>query len=155
MIRIRVPGEPRPHARPRFVRKTGHARTADKDLDWRGRAQVHMLEAVCKAAGVDPEDLNPFAPVLGVLEEAVRVTVTAVFTCPKSDHRKRSPRPRRWHTKRGDTDNIAKAVLDAGNGVLWNDDAQVADLHVTKLIGAQGEAPFVEIEVSPLNGEAP
>jgi Holliday junction resolvase RusA-like endonuclease len=30
---------------------------------------------------------------------------------------------------RGDLDNIAKAIGDAGNGVLWNDDAQIEELH--------------------------
>ncbi len=29
----------------------------------------------------------------------------------------------------GDIDNYMKAVLDAGNGVLWDDDRQIWDLH--------------------------
>jgi Holliday junction resolvase RusA-like endonuclease len=88
------------------------------------------------------------------LEGALAVSILAVFFCPASDYRKRHPQPRRWHTKAtGDTDNIAKAVLDAGNSTLWLDDRQVAVLHVAKMIAAQGEPPFVEIEVRQLEEE--
>ncbi len=44
------------------------------------------------------------------------------------------------HRQRGDIDNLEKAILDAGNGVLWVDDVQVT--HVTKSIEAAG--PDVE-----------
>lgn len=36
------------------------------------------------------------------------------------------------HTKRPDVDNLAKAVLDALNGVAWADDAQIVKLSVHK-----------------------
>lgn len=32
----------------------------------------------------------------------------------------------------GDIDNLAKAIMDALTGVLWQDDSQITDLHVTK-----------------------
>ncbi len=35
----------------------------------------------------------------------------------------------------GDADNIAKAVLDGCNGVLWDDDRQVVELHVFLYVG--------------------
>lgn len=31
---------------------------------------------------------------------------------------------------RGDADNLAKSVLDALNGIAWNDDRQVEELHI-------------------------
>jgi len=43
-----------------------------------------------------------------------------------------------------DCDNIAKNVLDALNGVLWKDDAQVADLRVRKVYT---DSPRTEITV--------
>ncbi len=33
---------------------------------------------------------------------------------------------------RGDVDNIAKGILDAGNGILWVDDSQIMALSITK-----------------------
>lgn len=75
------------------------------------------------------------------------VEITAIFSCPESDRRKRVPAPRRPHAKLGDADNIGKAVLDAATGVLWEDDAQVARLLIEKFIGAQDEEPRVELLV--------
>ena len=36
------------------------------------------------------------------------------------------------HTKRPDVDNLAKSVLDALNGVAWEDDSQIVRLSVSK-----------------------
>lgn len=43
------------------------------------------------------------------------------------------------YSQRGDVDNLAKAVLDAANGVLWADDAQIVDLHVRLIPCPRGE----------------
>ena len=43
----------------------------------------------------------------------------------------------------GDVDNLAKAVLDAANGILWLDDSQIVELHGYKHKGT-GK---IEIEV--------
>ncbi len=32
---------------------------------------------------------------------------------------------------RGDIDNLAKAILDAGNGIVWHDDRQITALRLT------------------------
>lgn len=39
-------------------------------------------------------------------------------------------------TTRPDVDNLVKLVLDALNGVVWEDDAQVAEIQCTKLISS-------------------
>jgi len=39
---------------------------------------------------------------------------------------------------RGDLDNQVKSLLDALNGVLYNDDKQVVELHVIRQNGAAG-----------------
>ena len=36
----------------------------------------------------------------------------------------------------GDIDNLAKAVMDALNGILWADDSQIVELHGYKHKGA-------------------
>lgn len=35
----------------------------------------------------------------------------------------------------GDIDNLVKAVLDAGNGIIWQDDSIIAELHAFKAKG--------------------
>ncbi len=112
----------------------------EKSRSWKGTAQVHIQEAM---AG-EP-----------LLEGPLRVEILAIFTCPKSAWKKRAPVPRRWHTGAKDTDNIAKAVLDSGLGVLYVDDGQVAELRVRKVIGAQGEAPGVHLQVEEIATGAP
>ena len=52
-------------------------------------------------------------------------------------------RATRRHT---DLDNLAKNQLDAGNGVLWTDDAQITTLTLRKFVGC--ERPGVTIQVS-------
>jgi Holliday junction resolvase RusA-like endonuclease len=82
--------------------------------------------------------------------EPVELTIVAVFPCPRSERRKRKPAQRRPHALWPDADNVGKAVMDAGKGVLWQDDGQVARLVVEKLYGAQDEEPRVEVLVRPL-----
>ena len=42
----------------------------------------------------------------------------------------------------GDIDNLVKSIFDALTGVVWKDDRQVVDLHVTKKLSA---TPYVEL----------
>lgn len=44
----------------------------------------------------------------------------------------------RWR-QIGDIDNLAKAFLDAGNGILWPDDRVIAELHVYRYRVAKGQ----------------
>ena len=57
---------------------------------------------------------------------------------------KRPQRPSRYPRK-GDIDNLAKSILDAANGVLWDDDAQIVILQVFK---AWEDADIIEIDVT-------
>lgn len=54
-----------------------------------------------------------------------------------------------YHVAKPDTDNVAKAVMDALTqmGGVWGDDAQVARLIVTK---TYGPCPGVNIEIRPI-----
>lgn len=133
-----IPGVPVAQGRPRAVRFGNSARLYDpsKSRSWKGAAQVHMLEAL-EAAGLRaPAFVGP-----------VNLTILAVWPCPKGRERKSSPAPRTWKASRPDADNVAKAVMDAANSVLLADDAQVARLVVSKIVGAQGEGPRVEVFV--------
>lgn len=111
----------------------------EKSSSWKGVAQYHMKQAMVGHSA---------------FQGAVAVAILAVFPCPRSDYKKRTPTPRRYHMKqRGDADNLAKAVLDAAKGVFWLDDCQVARLEVEKHIGAQGEAPYVLVRMTTLPEE--
>lgn len=132
-----IPGEPVAQGRPRaFKLPSGQLRAFDpaKSRTWKADARVFFLGAM---KGKPP------------LQGAVSCLVVAVFTCPKSDFRKRDPQQERPHTKRPDAENVAKAVLDAATGIVWLDDSQVCDLTIEKRIAAQGCAPYVMVEVTP------
>ena len=49
-------------------------------------------------------------------------------------------------TSKPDIDNVAKAVLDALNGVAYEDDRQVVSLHVTKLPRTRQES-FIRVTI--------
>lgn len=44
-----------------------------------------------------------------------------------------------------DVDNYNKILLDAGSGILWMDDNQVVDLHVTKAVDKSN--PRIEVTI--------
>lgn len=47
--------------------------------------------------------------------------------------------------RRRDVDNVAKAVLDSANGVLWDDDSQVVELSIRRAV--DGDRPRVDVVV--------
>lgn len=148
MIRVVIPGLPVAQGRPRLAVVGGHARAYSpaKATSWRGSAQVHMQRALSEC--VNPWATPAFPP--GV---PLRVSIEAVWPQPASAP-KRDRALRRYRPSRPDADNVGKAVLDAGNGILWHDDAQVAVLQVVKVTGTHGEAPHVTVTVSAFDSEA-
>lgn len=148
-LHVVIPGPPCAQGRARFRHvKTNDGRefttTYDpaKSRSWKGTAQVHMQAALSAAVTRYPFDGPLFARII------------AVFPCP-AGAKKSEAAARRWHAKaNADADNIAKAVMDAGNSLLWNDDRVVSRLLVEKVIGARDEAPRVELFVAVLKGAA-
>lgn len=147
-IRIMIPGEPVAQGRGRAFGYRRHdgtigARVFDpeKSRNWKAAAGDSAGQAM-QGAGFS----NPLAGNL-------RVEITARFTCPRSQWRKREPLQERPHGKRPDAENVAKAVLDAMTGTVYLDDSQVAELVVIKRIAAQGAAPGVEVVVREIATE--
>ncbi len=136
-VTVRVPGVPVPWQRPRARVVGGRAQffEAAKPRSWKVAAQERMERALLEAGHAAP------------LEGPLQVVIVAVWALPRTKERKTRPLPRQWRAQRPDADQIAKLVLDAANALLWRDDAQVSRLAVEKWIGAQGEPPFVLIEV--------
>ena len=56
--------------------------------------------------------------------------------------------PKEGKMVRNDADNILKVLLDSLNGIAWEDDNQVMDIHVRKVMGAP--SPRIEVRVMRL-----
>ncbi len=62
------------------------------------------------------------------------------------------PKKTKLWTPRADVDNYAKAVLDSFNGVLWDDDRQIVELHVNKSWTESWEHPgHIDITITEEN----
>jgi crossover junction endodeoxyribonuclease RusA len=53
----------------------------------------------------------------------------------------------RSNRRRVDIDNLSKAVLDAMNGIAYQDDRQIVDIHLTKTVG---EVPGIRVKVEEI-----
>lgn len=49
--------------------------------------------------------------------------------------------------RKRDADNVAKAVLDGLNGILWDDDTQVVELTTTKAVDRENPRTVVTVEI--------
>jgi len=131
-----VPGVPVSKGRPRVDSRPGKGPRiflAPRERDWKATAQAHMATA--------RDTMLPEG-------EPVALTIRAYWPHPKSWAKRRAGAE--WKAGRPDSDRIASAVLDAGIGVWWSDDAQVVSLVVEKRYAAQGEPPRVEVECAAL-----
>jgi Holliday junction resolvase RusA-like endonuclease len=108
-------------------------------VKFRERAQFYIYTAV-KAKTGNQGLLHPSGP--------VAIAVAAYFPCPKADCRKTKPRGLRWKPNGKDVDNCLKALMDAGTGILYRDDAQVVAASVRKFIAAQDEQPRTVLYVN-------
>lgn len=73
------------------------------------------------------------------------VRLVAVCILPRPKTVKRSA-----HTVKPDVDKLARALADALTGVLYVDDAQIAELQVKKVYAGVGESPRVDISITAL-----
>jgi crossover junction endodeoxyribonuclease RusA len=80
------------------------------------------------------------------------VLVRIAFHLPKP-----KSAPKRWqpHLKKPDLDKLARGSLDAMKGVLWNDDSQVVELHVTKVYAVDQPQASIEVEGTPAPQDVP
>lgn len=115
---IEVLGKPIGKGRPRF-RSTGRfvqTYTPDKTVEFENLVRLEWHNA-----GND------------MLRGNISAEIRAYFPIPKSvSKKKRAEMIHASYPHKPDCDNIAKAVLDALNGVAYEDDAQVVELAVIK-----------------------
>jgi len=111
-----IDGAPTGKARPRVTRT--HTYTPQKTVDYENLVKWSYAKAKGK------EHIG-----------ALRVTIKAYFKPPKSASKatvNSMLTDKIFPTKKPDGDNIAKACIDALNGVAYKDDSQIIDLIVYK-----------------------
>lgn len=113
--------DPVPKGRPRLSRG-GHAFTP---LKTRESERIIQLMAQ-KQHGALP-----------IADGPIQIDVEFVMPKPKR------PKNKSYHVTRPDLDNLLKLVLDALNGILWNDDAQIFGITAKKRYVTDAEKPHI------------
>jgi Holliday junction resolvase RusA-like endonuclease len=140
MIEFEVPGTPVGKGRPRFSSQGGFVKTYTPEKTASYESLVRMMAA---------QAMNGRVPV----DFAVSVTVDAYFEVPASWSKKK-----REAAMAGqifpfgkDIDNIAKAVLDGMNSIVYVDDRQVVTALLTKRYSDRPRVHVGVIEAKPCN----
>lgn len=79
------------------------------------------------------------------LEGEIKATIEAYLEIPKSASKTKRAQMEKGiinPTKKPDSDNIAKSILDALNGIAYKDDSQIVELTVKKLYA---DKPYVRV----------
>lgn len=172
MIQFTIPGQPMAKARPRFrimppktdtvvdqLSATKFARISDAiraavSAAMKGAfvstytdsdtvANENRIAAIARAA---MRGIKPMEAPLEVLIE-LRMQIPVSWSKKK---RVAASEGKVRATKKPDIDNVVKSILDASNGIVWVDDAQVVVITVRKLYHAE---PCVVIAVREVEGE--
>jgi len=133
-LTVTIPGEPVSQGRPRFSTHGGFPRAYDPKKSKEGKQSVRFF--VSKA--MEEQDID-------ILSGPILMQVQFGIKLPKSQERKRTPRPRIWRVKKPDLDNLIKLVKDGCSGIVFLDDNQIVKVSAEKIQCAQGEAPFTKI----------
>jgi Holliday junction resolvase RusA-like endonuclease len=127
MIEFKIPGPPTPKGRPRLGRHGVYTPQKTKDAEalckWFARSNCNLMS--------------------GPLSMKIRFGMPI----PKSYSKKKRAEisaGRLHHMKTPDLDNLAKLVLDALNGIAYDDDKQIIELTVSKFYA---ETPGTVIKI--------
>ena len=143
MISFVVEGRAVPQSRPRFKRQ------GNKVITYNAQSSTDYKKIVAFRAKAAMMGREPIA-------EPLLVMIDCRTEPPKSwpKYKREAAIRNGWDTaKHGDADNIAKGIMDACTGVVWEDDCQVAGLIVTKRYAEESET-VVEI-LEPDNNRSP
>lgn len=135
MRKFTVLGEPVGKGRPKFSTVNGFAKayTPAKTTNFENLVRLSYQQQCNKLPYEQGVELEAY--------------ITAFFAIPKSVSKKKHDLMANWYlrpTKKPDCDNIAKAVLDALNGIAYHDDSQIVELTVRK---RYSETPRCEITI--------
>jgi Holliday junction resolvase RusA-like endonuclease len=137
-IRFHVSGTPVAKGRPRVFRANGVTRTVTPAKTVRAE-ESFLAQAL---------PYKPETPLTGPLA----VGIALHLPIPASWSRVKREQARAGlllPAGRPDVDNLAKLAMDALNGVFWIDDAQIADLTVTK---RYRDTPGTSVSITMLTG---
>ena len=138
-IEFFVPGTPVGKGRPRAARRGAGVVMFTPEKT----AGYEMLVAATAAAALSCDALAAHQLLDGPLEAVLEMRFPVPASWSKAK-RARALAGIEWHTSKPDADNVAKAILDACNGVVFRDDAQVVMLVATK---AFSDGPGVRVVI--------
>jgi len=141
LILICIPGQPVPKGRPRAAKIAGFIRMYTP-------AKTKKYEQACAAEA--KAAMNGADPFSGPVEIQMQIFVK-IPTSYKKAKREACRLGKIVPTSSGDIDNVAKSVMDSFNGIVWKDDSQVVDAHLTKRFA---DEPCVIAIVTPLDLES-
>lgn len=121
-IQFQVPGDPVAKGRPRFARRGNFVSTYTpaKTKDYEARVRELAIEAM---EGRSPLD----TPILAIIK--ICMPVPASYSKAR---RQACLDTREMPTKKPDWDNVAKAITDSLNGIVYVDDCQIVSVYITK-----------------------
>lgn len=136
-LQFTVPAIPIAQPRPRAVSVGGKARVF-------GAPKTHAIHAFkatvrCTFANARRESTVALSG---------PVSLKMLFVLPRPKLPKKVGVDRLPHCKRPDFDNLCKGVVDALNGLAWNDDSQICRMECSKEVAAENEQPHVEIDIA-------
>ncbi|MFC4162002.1 RusA family crossover junction endodeoxyribonuclease [Chitinimonas lacunae] len=128
-IRFVIPGAPQGKGRPRASARRVGAKTVvrmytpEKTVSYEGQIAAAAAQAM---AGRQ------------LLEGPVLLSLDICFPVPASWSKRKQAQALAGElapTKKPDIDNVAKAIADGVNGIVWVDDVQVCEIHARKRYG--------------------
>lgn len=142
-VEITIPGEPQSKGRPRFYNNGRFVKAYTPD-------ETVKYENLVKLAWMQRAD-EPFSDPIRKLEGAIKAEIRAFFPIPKSASKKKHQQmvdgKIRPITVKKDADNICKAILDALNGIAYDDDRQIVELLAYKFYSENPRAVVILEEI--------
>lgn len=140
MIKFTVDGTAVPKQRPRISGRQAY--TPKKTRDYEERVREAFRSSY---HGFMIPVFGRDVPVAAYIE----VIQAVPKSWPKTKHRKAVSGEIAPTSRNGDLDNIAKSILDALNGLVYEDDCQVTELTISK---RYGEDPYADVMFKGLSG---
>lgn len=128
IVKFEVPGPAIGKQRPRFVRRGSYVST------YTPKRTMNYQEKVIKAYNNTSKGKK--------LSGSIKAEICAVYEPPKSISKKKRQDMidgKIPYTKKPDSDNIGKSILDGLNEVAYDDDSSIDELHVYKTYGEESK----------------